>query len=587
MSKYSIRDNELPKKVQEEFKVYSELLGQLLYARGIENQEEAEKFLNPNYYRDMYDPLLMKDMDKAVNRILEAIEKNEKILIFSDYDADGIPGAVILHDFFKKIGYENFQNYIPHRHNEGYGLNTEAIEDFKKSKTDLIITIDCGITDVKEIDKANQFGIDVIITDHHIVGDKIPKAYAILNPKQKDCDYPDKNLAGAGVVFKLVQALIQKISEKGLSSGSEADGGETLGRNFVIKKGWEKWLLDMAGLATISDMVPLKGENRTISYFGMQVLRKSPRYGLVHLLSKLKMDQKNLTEDDLSFMVSPRINAASRMGDPIKAFKLLSTDSEVEAHELVNYLDDINSKRKTLVASMVKEANKKLKERKISDVIVIGNPKWNPGVSGLVASSLVEKHQRSCFVWGRSGTGEIKGSCRSCGIIDVVELMGDVEDGVFTNIGGHKMAGGFSVSDKGIHSLEEVLNQSLKKVDKSGNIDELIVDKKISIDDVNWENYKIIEKLAPFGVGNTKPTFLIEGIDMFSVRLFGKQKNHLGVDFMNSRGQKISAIKFFADEIKDGETKLKRGDKINVIVNLEKSTFRGVNELRLRIVDFV
>jgi len=521
----------------------------------------------------------MKDMDKAVERILEIIEKNEKILIYSDYDADGIPGAVVLYDFFKKIGYENFENYIPHRQNEGYGLNMKAIEKFSNEKVNLIITIDCGIKDKKEIEQAKKLGIEVIITDHHIVGEELPSAYAILNPKQDGCNYPDDRLAGAGVVFKLVQALIQKGS-------------------FEIKKGWEKWLIDMVGMATISDMVSLKGENRVYSYFGMQVLRKSPRYGLIHLLRKVKINQKNLNEDDLAFMITPRINAASRMGEPMRAFELLSSSDEVVAGNLAGYLDDINKKRKTLVSSMVREANKKLKERELREVIVIGNPKWNSGLSGLVASSLADKYQKSCFVWGREEDGKIKGSCRSCGMVNVVDLMNCVEDKIFTDIGGHKMAGGFSICSENIHLLEEKLNDAFKIVEKKGEKTSLAVDKKIILDDVNWDNYKIIEQLAPFGIDNQKPLFLIENVEIFNVRIFGKQNNHLGLDFRNSKKQKISAIQFFSESIKDGEArnifgesggykKLERGQKVNILVNLEKSTFRNVNELRLRIVDFV
>src|SRR3989338_1432078 len=564
----NLKNLDLPEKVKEEFKFYPELLGQLLFSSGIETREEAEKFLRPDYYRDIHDPFLMKDMDKVVDRILRAIRTNEKILIYSDYDADGIPGAVVLYDFFKKINFENFENYIPHRHDEGYGLNIEAVEKFVEQNFNLIITIDCGIKDIKEIGLAQKNNIDVIVTDHHIVGEILPPAYAILNPKQNDCNYPDKNLAGAGVVFKLVQALIKK-------------------GNFEIREGWEKWLVDMVGLATISDMVSLKGENRVYSYFGLQVLRKSPRHGLVHLLREIKVDQKNLNEDDIAFMITPRINAASRMGEPIRAFELLSARDIETAGSLAKHLDEINKERKTLVSTIVKEANKKLKERNLSDVIVVGSPKWNPGVSGLVASSLVEKHQRTCFVWGRGGDGEIKGSCRSCGIIDVVELMNAVEDGIFVNIGGHKMAGGFSILNDNIHLLEEKLNKAHGVVDKTQEKTEIFVDKKISLDDVNWNTYKIIEQMAPFGVDNQKPTFLIEYVEIFNVKIFGKQNNHLGIDFKNSRGQNISAIKFFADEIENGETAFKRGDKISLIVNLEKSTFRNVNELRLRIVDFV
>ncbi len=588
--KYNLRNLELPEKVKKEFEIYPELLGQLLFTRGIETREEAEKFLNPDYYRDLHDPFEMKNMNRAVDRILKAIENNEKIVIYSDYDADGIPGAVVLRDFFKKIDYKNFENYIPHRQNEGYGLNIKAIEKFKQDGVGLIITIDCGIKDIDEITEAQKAGIDVIITDHHLVGKKYPKAFATLNPKRDDCDYPDTEIAGAGVVFKLVQALISRIAN-GCSTprGAQRSGvSDTLRAIPEIKKGWEKWLLDMVGLATVSDMVPLKNENRVFSYFGMKVLRKSPRHGLNHLLRKVKIQKNTMNEDDLAFMVTPRINVASRIDNPMKAFELLSADDEVIAGELACYLDKINTKRKTLVTTMVRKANKQLNERGVSDVIVVGNSNWNPGVVGLVASSLVDKHNKTCFVWGKDGKGEIKGSCRSCGLIDVVDLMEGVGGNVFTNIGGHKQAGGFSVSADKIHFLEEKLLQSYKKTKRSGPQPlERVVDKKISLDDVNWENFNLIDKLAPFGVGNEKPTFLIEDIEIFDVRIFGKQNNHLGLDFQNKKGQKIPAIKFFADEIENGEVKFKRGDKISVIANIEKSTFRNVNELRLRIIDFI
>ncbi|MBU4480006.1 single-stranded-DNA-specific exonuclease RecJ [Patescibacteria group bacterium] len=590
MQKFVLTDNNLPEKAKKEFEIYPELLGQLLFSRGIETREEAEKFLKPDYYRDTYDPFLLKDMKKSVERILKAINQNEKILIFSDYDADGIPGAVVLHDFFKKIGYKNFENYIPHRHNEGYSLNIEAIKKFSENGVTLIITIDCGISDIEEIKEAQKLGMDVIVTDHHVVGEKIPSAFAIINPKQEDCNYPDDGLAGAGVIFKLVQALISEIILRVSHTPAPLHSAKGERHPFVfpeIKEGWEKWLLDMVGLATISDMVPLRNENRIFSYFGMMVLRKTPRYGIIYLLRELKINQRTLVEDDLSFMVTPRINVASRIDNPDKAFRLLSTNDEVEARELAHYLDGINDTRKKLVTVMVREANKKLKEREVGAVVVVGSPKWNPGVSGLVASSLVEKHKKSCFVWGQSGDGCIKGSCRSCGEIDVIDLMRSVEEGAFLNVGGHKMAGGFTVMNNSIHTLEKKLNDAYQKIEKTGVKKEFLVDKKVSLDEINWETYKIVEKLAPFGVGNEKPLFLIESIEIFNVRIFGKQNNHLGLDFRNKNGQNISAIKFFADEIKNGETKIKRGDKVSLLANLEKSTFRNVNELRLRIVDFI
>ncbi len=245
-------------KDKNELAEYPALVQTLLNNRGIVTQGAAEKFLNPNYERDIYDPFLMLNMERAVERILRAIDGGEKIIIFGDYDCDGIPGSVVMHDFFKKIGYTNFQNYIPHRNNEGYGLNIPAIEKFADGGATLMITVDCGITDVEEVARGNELGIDTIITDHHLPQEVLPPAYTILNSKQVSDTYPDNMLCGAGVAWKLVSALL-------------ARRGETWG----VAVGWEKWLLDMAGLSTIADMVPLQNENRVLAYYGLLVLRKN------------------------------------------------------------------------------------------------------------------------------------------------------------------------------------------------------------------------------------------------------------------------------------------------------------------------
>jgi single-stranded-DNA-specific exonuclease len=397
MNNYSVRA-EVPKKIDEELKDYPEILRKLLYYRDIKTKKDADIFLNP-VYEENYDPFLMKDMDIAVDRIFRAIDNDEKILIYSDYDADGIPGAVILHDFFEKIGYKNFSNYIPHRVIEGFGLNIEAIDSFVEKKVDLIITIDCGISDIKEAKNIKENKIDLIITDHHLPkidskGDEeLPEAVAILDNKIKGCKYPDKNLCGSGVVFKLVQALISKLSTFNFINF----------KTKAIATGWEKWLLDMVAIATISDMVSLTGENRIFAYYGLKVLRKSPRPGLQKLLSITKVDQKNITEDDIGFMISPRINAASRMGIPEDAFLLLTTKDEKEADKYAIHLNKINDERKGIVASMVKEIKKHWKEfdpEKKRKVLVAGNPDWKPSLLGLVANSLLDEHDGPVFFGG-------------------------------------------------------------------------------------------------------------------------------------------------------------------------------------------
>ncbi len=315
---------------------YGELLRTLLEKRGITDEASAEIFLNPDYARDLHDPFLMKDMEKACVRLYEAIDAGEKIVIYADYDCDGIPGAVILNDLLKLVGYKNYEVYIPQRNSEGYGLNLEAIKKFALSGVKLLITIDLGITAVAEVAQAEVDGIDVIITDHHLPHETLPRAYAILNPKIGD--YPEKMLCGSGVMFKFVQGFLKKYGEY-----------------FKVRDGAEKWMLDMAGLATLSDMVPLTGENRAIAYFGMKVFKKSPRPGLQKLLKKMNIDQRYITPDDIGFMVTPRLNAASRMDDPMRAFELLATDDEVQGGMLADHLSKINDERKTIVKGIMRE----------------------------------------------------------------------------------------------------------------------------------------------------------------------------------------------------------------------------------------
>ena len=460
MATYVLR-KELSKKAKEDLKVYDPLLQELLYSRGIDSEEAAQIFLEPDYERDIHDPFLMHGMEKSVDRILKAIKNKENIVIYSDYDCDGIPGGVVLHDFFKKIGYKHFSNYIPHRHEEGYGLNISAIEKAGEEGTKVLITVDCGITDVAPVKRANELGIDVIITDHHLQHGKAPEAYAILNPNQKaDKTYPFKGLCGAGVAFKLVQGLIQK-------------------GDFNITKGWEKWLLDMVGLSTVADMVPLKGENRVLAYYGLYVLRKSRRPGLQQLLRKIRVNQTTITEEDIGFMIGPRINAASRMDHPMDAFKLLSTDDPVEGGILSIYLDKLNRERKGIVGAMTREVNARLKKlAKISDVIVMGNPDWRPALLGLVANSVMEEHERPVFLWGREGSDTYKGSCRSDGSINVVEFMGSISD-TFIDAGGHAFAGGFSVKNDKIFDFEKILNKAYAKFPKESVDKTVIIDKKM------------------------------------------------------------------------------------------------------------
>ncbi|MEK7116918.1 MAG: single-stranded-DNA-specific exonuclease RecJ [Patescibacteria group bacterium] len=580
----------MSKKYSVKPKVFDNLIEQLLYNRGIKTEAEKDKFLNPDFVKHLHDPFLLPDMKKAVKRILKAVKNGERIGIWSDYDADGIPGGALLHDFFKLIGFDNFINYIPDRHIEGYGLNSDGIEELAKDKIKLLITIDCGIRDHKEIEHAKKLGMDVIITDHHEQSNGLPEALAIVNPKRADSKYPEKIICGTGVVWKLIEALR-------LASLAQ-------GKPFDFAQGKEKWLLDLVGLATLSDMVPLVGENRVLAFYGLKVLRKSRRLGLSKLFSNLKINKNNITEDDIGFMITPRINAASRMGHPLDAFKLLTASDEAEAEAYVKHLDNINNERKVMVAGIVKEAKKKIKEKIESEgekvVIVLGNPNWRPALLGLAAGSIAEEYNRPVFLWGRShfatpfaqGYGGskkasrdeenvLKGSCRSDGAVDLVALMERAKDN-FIEFGGHKLSGGFSVLFEKIHTLEDALIEASTHI--VNNEPEILVDAELKLENISENSVAEILKLAPFGAGNEKPLFIFRDILPEKINRFGKTKEHLSINFSDGL-HIIRAISFFTSPDQFGDA-LKEGIKTNLVANIEKSFYNGSSEIRLRIVDF-
>jgi single-stranded-DNA-specific exonuclease len=491
------------------------------------------------------------------------------MVIFSDYDADGIPGGVVLHDYFKKIGFKHFSNYIPHRHDEGFGLNKEAITAFKKNGVTLLITVDCGIADKEEVALAKSFGIDVIITDHHEPGEELPEAFAIVNPKTSG-DYPEKMLCGAGVAFKLVEGLLKS---------------DRLG----IPLGWEKWLLDMVGIATLSDMVPLRGENRVFAKYGLLVLQKSPRVGLQRLLRTLKINQKTLTEDDVGFMIAPRINAASRMGVSEYAFELLTCEDEIKARELVALLEEVNTQRKVQTAHLTKEVKKAIEAKYAPDfrnkVIVVGDPTWKPSMLGLVAGSLVEKEGKPVFLWGREGLVEsLKGSCRSVPGVSVTDLMAGVKQGILSGFGGHHGAGGFSISYDTVHLLQEEIERAFDVVESNAEVVETAIDIEVIPELISDRILGDVEKLAPFGVGNPKPLFLIKESYILGIEFFGKEKNHLKVKVKKPDGKVFEAISFFASE--ELVQKINIETKQNIVGHIERALFGG-SRVRVRIVDIV
>ena len=334
-------------------------------------------------------------------------------------------------------------------------------------------------------------------------------------------------------------------------------------------------------------MVPLLGENRAISYFGMKVLKKSPRPGLQKLLAKMNIDQRHLSEDDVGFMVTPRLNAASRMDDPMRAFELLSTENEMQAGVLADHLSKINDERKTIVTGIMREVNKKFEKREMREVIVIGNPEWRVGVLGLIAGRISDEYKKPVFVWGKDENDCIKGSCRSDGSVSVVELMTETRES-FIDFGGHEYAGGFTVHNQKIHFLEEALSVSFHKVKKEKTENEIIYDIKTDLSAVNMKNWREIEKMSPFGFGNPKPVFLFEGVSIEKIKKFGKNGSgeHLEIIFSDTNENKAKAISFFSNHDSFEKT-LSEGISVNLLATFDLSRFRGREELRLRIIDII
>lgn len=532
-----------------------------MLARGVAPDGFAD-FLEPDYVAHSHDPFLLPGMEAAVERIIAAIKTGEPVCVWSDYDADGVPGGVLLAHFLRDMGL-TVRHYIPHRHKEGYGLNIEGLKELSEQGYKLVITCDLGTTEVEQIAFANQKGMDVIVTDHHLEPAVLPQALAVINPKLAASKYPFDGLCGAGVAWKLVQAVLQKHRPEGYADGRE------------------KWYLDLVGIGTLSDMVPLVGENRMLAQFGLKVMRRGRRPGLAALLKLLRIQPRTLTEDDIGFMVSPRINAASRMDSPEAAARLLATEDAAEATELAEALNKINDERKTLVAKTVKEANKRLAEYQESPVIVIGSPSWRPGVLGLVANSLVEAHHKPAFVWGREGGELLRGSCRSEGVTNVVELM-RVAGGVFDHFGGHAASGGFAVKEEHAHELPGALNAAYEKVKAQQAAKEARwIDRELDLSELGHTLGKL-ERLAPFGIGNEKPLFIFPHATVGSIKTFGKQQNHLQISVADEFNR-VDSIAFFSTP-ESFTKKPVTGGRADIVGHVERD-WRG--NPRVRIVDIL
>jgi len=547
-----------------ELKAFPGMVSQLLVNRDITDKKAAEDFVNKN--PDVIgDPNCFLGSKEITDRIIKAIKDEENILIFADYDADGIPGSVVLSDFFRKIEYP-VEVYFPHRNKDGFGLNMRAVDDFIERKISLVVTIDCGITDVNEIAKLQKNGIDVIVTDHHHAGEKIPNAFGILNPKQQKCEYSNEMLCGAAVAFKLVQLLSSHYKD-------------------LCTNEWQKTLLDMVGIATLSDMVPLTGENRLFAFYGLQMLRISKRLGVQKLCKLGGVKQLDLTEQDVVFSLTPKINAASRMGIPKDAYNLLVSTDEEEASKYLKILNSANNSRKKFVDAIAQEVVAQLVGQDTSSVIVVGNKEWKPSLLGLVASKLVDQYHVPAFVWGQEDADHIKGSCRGVNDVSLHEMMTLASDS-FLQFGGHANAGGFESDEDKVKDMQDKLRAAYEDLQSKVHEPETFVDQTLDLEDVTPETYNEIHKLAPYGEANPAPLFVFPQTEIYKAEAFGKNKEHTKLVCRTKDFQYIDAIAFFKS-IESLQVLPQAGDRVNIVGVIEYSQFMGRRKLRLKLIDVI
>jgi len=575
---------------------------QLLWNRGLTTEEAIRDFFDVSWEKEFHDPFLFKDMEKAVNLIFEAVEKKEKITIFADYDADGIPGAVILGDTLKAVGAV-FDVYIPHREMEGYGMNLKAVEELASQGTKMIITCDLGISNFAEVELAKARGIKVILTDHHTVPEKLPPADAIIHPKVPGETYPFKDLSGGGVTYKLAAALIQK------SSWTDVILKNWSGALALSKEGFLKWRADLAAISTIADMMPLLGENRVIAKFGLGVLGKTKRLGLQKMLKAARLQGQPMNSESISFRIAPRINAAGRMDHANAAVALLVSKDDAEATKLAADLESANSERQRLSEKVFLEAKDqivKASEENNPVLVVLGHD-WPLSMVGLVAGKIAEEFYRPTFVFTVKEGGEVAGSARSIHGWSVMRAFNRLTD-YLAKFGGHEMAGGCSLKDPSqFQEFKSKLTELAKEdfvrlfpplklrggeegLSGGGPKPPLPVDAEINLDDVNLDFISQIEKFAPFGEKNPEPVFVARGLTVKSVDPVGKDGKHLRLSVSHNSRLIHKTIGFcLGDESKhEGVNwckKLYVGDKIDMAFEVKRNEWQGRISPEIRIVE--
>jgi len=540
-------------KIAKNFNV-SNLLATILSNKNISSENEIEKFLNPTR-NDFYDPFLMPDMKIAVDRILEAMSKKEKIIIYGDYDVDGITSITVLKQFLEDRGIEVGQ-YIPNRLNEGYGLNKKAIEEIVKQKYTLMITVDCGISGVEKVEYANSLGIETIITDHHEQGEEIPNALAVVDAKRKDNKYPFNQLAGVGVVFKLIQAL-------GICLGLE-------------EKEYLKYL-DLVCVGTISDIVPLVDENRVIAKLGLKLVQVTKNIGLKTLLDTV--GYKKIDSITISFGVAPRINACGRMGFQNEALDLFLTKSEKEAKEISDRLNEYNRERQDTEKKIFSEALQKIeKSEKDKPCIILGSENWHHGVIGIVASKVTDMYFKpSILICFEDGIG--KGSGRSVPGFDLHEALSKCDKYV-EKFGGHSMAIGITVTQDNFNKFKEEFEEYTKNSDIDKIVPIIYIDQEVTLKDINLKAAKELQLLEPFGEGNKMPLFLYKNLRIDSIRALSEGK-HLKLTLKDDN-YIIDAIGFNMGALAN---EYLIGDKIDVVGTLEINSFNNVEKIQINLKD--
>jgi single-stranded-DNA-specific exonuclease len=532
------------------------LIAKLLVHRGVCTVKEAEAFLHP-LKQPFHDPFLLDGMERAVARLERAIQQGEFILVYGDYDADGVCSTTVMVSALKEAGAV-VDFYIPNRFTEGYGPNEAAFRRAKEQGVSLIVTVDNGIAAVKEVALANELGMDVIITDHHEPGPVLPEAYEIIHPKKPGSTYPFRELAGVGVAFKVAHALLGEVP---------------------------RHLLDVVAIGTIADLVPLTGENRLLAAQGLDELRRTKRIGLRALWQQCRIEAKEINEQTVGFVIAPRMNAVGRLGGAGPAVRLLMTEDEAEAKRLAKEMDDLNRERQQLVAEIAEEAAQIVREQfppVRNKVLVVAKEGWNPGVIGIVASRLVEQFYRPTIVLSIDAEkGIAKGSARSIHGFDLFASLSTCRD-ILPHFGGHPMAAGMTLSIDHIDELRQRLNALADETLSDDDFTPItVVDAVCSVSDLTLSAAEQLEKFAPFGVGNAKPLFLIENVSVEMMRRIGADQSHLKAVFAEN-GATVDGVGFGFGHLYD---EIARDAKVSVVGELAVNEWNGLRKPQLMIYD--